>query len=656
MAINNTLSFPGKIDNTDLVNYPYGKAQNQSSPGDGTGTPNVADRINDLFGLQQSYLSAAGIAPNNLPDSLTNGQYLQSALLVHGGVGTLAQATATLFAFVGQEWVVTDRGHGVFKFVTGETPNTFDIVAHDTLAIQLQYQPEANSPPAVHHVHVGVVADGDRTDKTVGTDNAAAMNAAFSLSYNLQMDSVLPSGPCRVASPVAVQEGGTFAFDVRSPGAGADARTFIMGDMDVTLLANKNLCLTLGGNMTYDNIAFIHADANLNEDTSVFLHTRGNIDVKQDIDTKFTNCVLSGAEFAATTFGRGWWFDSGSISGLRNGLRIEWPAGFDGGALAPEQQLTTGMRGYRITNSRVHAMNQGHLLVNLGYNRQNANNIQVNGNVIDTACGMIKGSARQSSFADNQSTQLDSLDWIVLGTDNNKDILEDVSFDNNIVTGMDTVDLQTAFNSLVQAIPAALCEITRVSFDNMIIANQVRNIFNLGGCTTTGVTFDNCKLNDILQGNDVSASRYIFSKGTPSATINSFSMVGTSISNYTRTFNQATLFDVSDGNLKAVKAHSNMLDVADVPLFQVVYEQRVGANEQILYTGDGSDPQTIGMTDPIRAAIVSPRTGAGAGQSVTSFKGSSSSNGLLVASDGSNVQVSGNMNLSGHGGFLYVMR
>lgn len=48
--------------------YPYGSAQNVTTPGDGTGTPFVADLVDDWFGFQQELVQRAGITPSGVPD------------------------------------------------------------------------------------------------------------------------------------------------------------------------------------------------------------------------------------------------------------------------------------------------------------------------------------------------------------------------------------------------------------------------------------------------------------------------------------------------------------------------------------------------------------------------------------------------------------
>lgn len=50
------------------ADYPYGSAQNITTPGDGTGTPFVADLVDDWFGFQQEVVQRAGITPSGLPD------------------------------------------------------------------------------------------------------------------------------------------------------------------------------------------------------------------------------------------------------------------------------------------------------------------------------------------------------------------------------------------------------------------------------------------------------------------------------------------------------------------------------------------------------------------------------------------------------------
>ncbi len=81
MALVPETAFPGQIKPATSA-WPYGEAQDITTPGDGKGTPWKANLVNDLFGMQQSFLSAAGIVPNGQPDSVENPQYLRALKVV----------------------------------------------------------------------------------------------------------------------------------------------------------------------------------------------------------------------------------------------------------------------------------------------------------------------------------------------------------------------------------------------------------------------------------------------------------------------------------------------------------------------------------------------------------------------------------------------
>ena len=56
MALDLTVTYSGQIDATATSTYPYGKARNITTPGDGTGTPWDEDIINDWLGFFQRLL------------------------------------------------------------------------------------------------------------------------------------------------------------------------------------------------------------------------------------------------------------------------------------------------------------------------------------------------------------------------------------------------------------------------------------------------------------------------------------------------------------------------------------------------------------------------------------------------------------------------
>lgn len=94
MAIIPKNKYPANTSTSDAA-YPHGKARNQNTPGDGTGTPLEADWINDLWGFLQALLAAGGIAPSNLPDKVGTSQYLDA---IKALINKLADQENTWFA------------------------------------------------------------------------------------------------------------------------------------------------------------------------------------------------------------------------------------------------------------------------------------------------------------------------------------------------------------------------------------------------------------------------------------------------------------------------------------------------------------------------------------------------------------------------------
>lgn len=77
MAIIPSTLYPAQIITSD-AGWPHGRPQNDSVPGDGSGTPLEEAWVSDLFGWQQALLSEAGITPSGDPDELSASQYMTS--------------------------------------------------------------------------------------------------------------------------------------------------------------------------------------------------------------------------------------------------------------------------------------------------------------------------------------------------------------------------------------------------------------------------------------------------------------------------------------------------------------------------------------------------------------------------------------------------
>jgi hypothetical protein len=81
MAIRPDTTYPGQVATNDAA-YPYGKAQNLVTLGDGTGTPWEKDLVNDIFGFEQSLLVEGLITPSGVPDKVGASDYLNALKLI----------------------------------------------------------------------------------------------------------------------------------------------------------------------------------------------------------------------------------------------------------------------------------------------------------------------------------------------------------------------------------------------------------------------------------------------------------------------------------------------------------------------------------------------------------------------------------------------
>lgn len=77
MALNINTEFPTQSAAAD-ADYPFGSAQNVTTPGDNTGTPWVARLVNDWLGFFQAALSEASATPSGTPDNVNASQYLDA--------------------------------------------------------------------------------------------------------------------------------------------------------------------------------------------------------------------------------------------------------------------------------------------------------------------------------------------------------------------------------------------------------------------------------------------------------------------------------------------------------------------------------------------------------------------------------------------------
>lgn len=86
MAINpsTNATMSGRVTAAD-ANYPFGSSKDETAPAAGDGTPYFKARADDVFGLMQALLNAAGIVPSGTADNVVTSQYLESLSEIAGG-------------------------------------------------------------------------------------------------------------------------------------------------------------------------------------------------------------------------------------------------------------------------------------------------------------------------------------------------------------------------------------------------------------------------------------------------------------------------------------------------------------------------------------------------------------------------------------------
>ena len=132
MAINPNNAYPAKTT-APSASYPYGGAQNVTTPGDGTGTPWIANIINDIFGFQQALLTEAGIVPSGSPDTATVSQYLQSLQAIFVSSSAIAGMMTTEDFLHIQDQKASGTGGGTFTSGAWQT-RTLNTVLTNTIS------------------------------------------------------------------------------------------------------------------------------------------------------------------------------------------------------------------------------------------------------------------------------------------------------------------------------------------------------------------------------------------------------------------------------------------------------------------------------------------------------------------------------------------
>lgn len=202
MAINprDESVFDGKIDETDLTNYPYGKPRDITTPGDGTGTPWEQVGIREIWGMQQRLLTLAGITPNGNSETAQASQYVEAIQAVaRGSVTTLFENESGIGNGMTVDWASTGFTLDDFDLimlravtsnnVTGGGGDVFATFKSDKLVGfgNLAIGESARSGGAEGYAYVGVSAVTQTTLNTRVIATGATYDADFIGIYGVKL-------------------------------------------------------------------------------------------------------------------------------------------------------------------------------------------------------------------------------------------------------------------------------------------------------------------------------------------------------------------------------------------------------------------------------------------------------------------------------------
>ena len=264
-------TYPGQIDTSD-PDYPYGKAQGVTVPGDGTGTPLEKRWVSENFGWKQAVVVAAGVTPNGLPESAANSQILQSLQTIfldakNGGT----YAPTTEIDIAGKGLKVGDfeaRAEFIYDGAVlqgAASVDTLDYELFDNAAIT--YVRADGAASAGPHV----IYDGNNALE-VEFRNGAKLSFAADPSNILAM-----SGLMAVDGEVEIENGG--ALNVELGGlahleAGATLSADAGATVSLAAAVSMTGVVTLGHNVNYTSATartciFSNYDVTFNADASI---------------------------------------------------------------------------------------------------------------------------------------------------------------------------------------------------------------------------------------------------------------------------------------------------------------------------------------------------------------------------------------------------
>ena len=149
MAVNYATRYAGNVRDPS-PDYPFGEARDDTAPDSGDGTPLQEAWLNDFVGLSAALLTAAGITPNNNPETAQSSQLLDALRVAVGGDALSWRVTQA----AGSETLAAVRGETAVQDTAFATEFVSRLLFGGTYRVEFEHQTPDTVGDGLHEAKV----------------------------------------------------------------------------------------------------------------------------------------------------------------------------------------------------------------------------------------------------------------------------------------------------------------------------------------------------------------------------------------------------------------------------------------------------------------------------------------------------------------------
>ena len=149
MAVNYATRYAGNVRDPS-PDYPFGEARDDTAPDSGDGTPLQEAWVNDFVGLSAALLTAAGVTPDNNPETAQSSQLLDAIRVAVGGDALSWRVTQT----TGSETLAAVLGQTTVQDTTFATEFVSRLLFGGTYRVAFEHQTPDTAGDGLHEARV----------------------------------------------------------------------------------------------------------------------------------------------------------------------------------------------------------------------------------------------------------------------------------------------------------------------------------------------------------------------------------------------------------------------------------------------------------------------------------------------------------------------